>query len=79
MIFGLVAALGWGLSDFWGAVASRRIGSLWVVLIAQGFAALEPPDQIGAHLFLHGTLLQRRCAPLTVLQFTEGLWLAHGY
>lgn len=35
MIFGLAAALGWGLADFTGAVAGRRIGSLPTVLVAQ--------------------------------------------
>jgi len=35
VIFGLAAALGWGLADFTGAVAGRRIGSLPTVLIAQ--------------------------------------------
>lgn len=35
MIFGLVAALGWGLADFGGAVAGRRIGSLATVLVSQ--------------------------------------------
>lgn len=39
MIYGLVAALGWGLADFTGAVTARRIGSLWVVLTAQGASA----------------------------------------
>lgn len=39
MIYGLVAALGWGLADFTGAVTGRRIGSLWVVLVAQTFSA----------------------------------------
>ncbi len=40
MIEGLLAALGWGSADFLGAVVGRRIGSLWTVIIAQGFAAL---------------------------------------
>jgi drug/metabolite transporter (DMT)-like permease len=39
VIYGLVAALGWGLADFSGAVTSRRLGSLWVVLVAQGASA----------------------------------------
>jgi len=37
---GLIAALGWGVADFWGAVTGRRIGSLWTVVIAQTFTAL---------------------------------------
>ncbi|MEX2274424.1 MAG: DMT family transporter [Actinomycetota bacterium] len=45
MIFGLLAALGWGLSDLCAAVASRRAGSRPVTLLAQiagliGFAVL---------------------------------------
>jgi len=35
--YGLVAALGWGLADFGGAVVGRRIGSLSTVLVSQGF------------------------------------------
>ena len=40
MIYGLVAALGWGAADFGGAVAGRRIGSLATVLVAQGLSAV---------------------------------------
>ena len=40
MIYGLVAALGWGLADFGGAVVGRRIGSLSTVVVSQGFNAL---------------------------------------
>ncbi|HTG47220.1 MAG TPA: EamA family transporter, partial [Actinomycetota bacterium] len=40
MIYGLVAAVGWGLADFFGAVVGRRIGSLWTVIVAQTFTAL---------------------------------------
>jgi len=52
VIFGLAAALGWGLSDLLAAITSRRIGSRPVVLVAQitgllAFAALwlvvDPP------------------------------------
>lgn len=35
MIFGLAAALGWGLADFAGAVAGRRIGSIATVIVGQ--------------------------------------------
>lgn len=35
MIFGLAAALGWGLADFGGAVAGRRIGSVATVIVGQ--------------------------------------------
>ena len=45
MIFGLLAALGWGLSDLCAAIASRRAGSRQVTVLAQiagliGFAVL---------------------------------------
>ena len=40
MIYGLIAAVGWGLSDFLGAVVGRKIGSLATVLVAQTFSAL---------------------------------------
>lgn len=40
MLYGFVAALGWGLTDFFGAVVGRRIGSLATVLLSQAFSAL---------------------------------------
>ena len=40
MIYGLSAALGWGLADFTGAVGGRRIGSLPTVLVAQAVSAV---------------------------------------
>ena len=40
MIFGLVAALGWGLADFLGALASRRLGSLPAVVVGQVLSAV---------------------------------------
>lgn len=39
MIYGLAAALGWGLADFGGAVVSRRLGSAWTVLLSQACTA----------------------------------------
>ena len=39
MIYGLVAAFGWGLSDLWAAIAGRRMGSGRTVLVAQIAAA----------------------------------------
>ncbi len=39
MIFGLAAALGWGLADYAGALGGRRIGSLPAVVIGQVFSA----------------------------------------
>jgi uncharacterized membrane protein len=40
VIFGLIAALGWGLADFFGALAGRRIGSIGAVLAGQLLSAL---------------------------------------
>jgi uncharacterized membrane protein len=40
VIFGLTAALVWGLADFTGAVGGRRIGSLPTVMIAQLLSAV---------------------------------------
>jgi drug/metabolite transporter (DMT)-like permease len=40
VIYGLVAALGWGLADYGGAVVGRRIGSLSTVVVSQGFNAV---------------------------------------
>lgn len=39
MTYGLVAALGWGLADFGGAVVARRLGSVWTVLLSQSCTA----------------------------------------
>ena len=40
MIFGLAAALGWGLADFFGALAGRRIGSIGAVMSGQVLSAI---------------------------------------
>lgn len=42
MIFGLAAALGWGVADFGAALSSRRIGSFRTVVVTQlsGLAAI---------------------------------------
>jgi len=40
VLYGFVAALGWGLTDFFGAVVGRRIGSLATVLVSRAFSAL---------------------------------------
>ncbi len=40
MIYGLAAALGWGLSDLWAAISGRRIGSGRTVVVAQVAAAV---------------------------------------
>jgi uncharacterized membrane protein len=40
VIYGLVAALGWGAADFLAALASRRIGSLAAVVVGQALSAV---------------------------------------
>ncbi len=40
MIFGLFAALGWGLADFFGALSGRRIGAISAVMAGQLLSAL---------------------------------------
>jgi drug/metabolite transporter (DMT)-like permease len=40
VIFGLVAALGWGLADFFGALAGRRIGAIGTVISGQVLSAV---------------------------------------
>ena len=40
MVFGLFAALGWGLADFFGALSGRRIGSLGAVVAGQLLSAV---------------------------------------
>jgi uncharacterized membrane protein len=40
VIFGLTAALGWGLADFFGALAGRRIGSIGAVMSGQVLSAV---------------------------------------
>ena len=40
MIWGLLAALGWGSADYGATVAGRRIGSFPTVIVAQVFSAL---------------------------------------
>jgi uncharacterized membrane protein len=40
LIFGLTAALGWGLADFFGALAGRRIGSIGAVMSGQLLSAV---------------------------------------
>ncbi len=40
MIYGLAAALGWGLSDLWAAISGRRIGSSRTLVVSQIAAAI---------------------------------------
>jgi uncharacterized membrane protein len=40
VIFGLAAAVGWGLADFFGALSGRRIGSIGAVMSGQLLSAV---------------------------------------
>ncbi|HZP90851.1 MAG TPA: EamA family transporter [Actinomycetota bacterium] len=40
MVYGLAAALGWGLADFGAAVAGRRLGSVATALVSQSVTAV---------------------------------------
>jgi drug/metabolite transporter (DMT)-like permease len=40
VIFGLAAAVGWGLADFFGAVSGRRIGAIGAVMSGQLLSAV---------------------------------------
>jgi uncharacterized membrane protein len=60
VIYGLIAALGFGLADFEGAIAGRRIGSLWTVILGQTLSAVVMTVVFvatGAHLSVLGPLL----------------------
>ncbi|MEX0753698.1 MAG: EamA family transporter [Actinomycetota bacterium] len=83
MFFGLLAALGWGVSDLSAAIASRRMGSRPVTVIAQLtgvagflllFAVLSPPWDLpaGGTLVLFGTGL---CAGVAYFGLYRGLEL----
>lgn len=39
MIYGLIAAVGWGFADFFGALSGRRVGSLPAVVVGQLLSA----------------------------------------
>src|SRR5919197_2757627 len=74
MIYGLVAAAGWGLADFGGAVAGRRIGSLATVLAGQGVSVvLVTGLVIGRGQGIHGL------APYLWLVALNGLVSAGAY
>jgi uncharacterized membrane protein len=40
VIFGLLAAVGWGLADYFAALAGRRMGSVATVIVGQSLCAL---------------------------------------
>jgi uncharacterized membrane protein len=68
VIFGLTAALGWGLADFTGAVGGRRIGSLPTVMIAQLLSALAMTA-----FMIHGGHSASVLAPYVVFVVMNGL------
>ncbi len=39
VIFGIISLIGWGISDYWGALASRKIGAFETSTITRGLAA----------------------------------------
>jgi uncharacterized membrane protein len=59
VIFGLLAATGWGLADYFAAMAGRRMGSLATVVVGQTLCALF----LTMLLIVTGTSL----SPLTAL------------
>jgi uncharacterized membrane protein len=67
VIFGLVAAVGWGLADFFGAVAGRRIGPVVTVIAGQVLSALA----VSVVVLVTGTSLDS-------LSPSVGLVLANG-
>jgi drug/metabolite transporter (DMT)-like permease len=68
VIFGLTAALGWGLADFTGAVGGRRIGSLPTVMIAQLLSAVAMTA-----FMIHGGHDPSVLAPYVVFVAMNGL------
>src|SRR3989442_3558076 len=84
MLYGLGAALGWGLSDITVAVVSRRIGSFFSVVIAQLaglilFAVLlvvaRPPMPVPGALRLTVLLAAGISGALSYMAFYRGLEL----
>ena len=85
MIFGLVAAIGWGLADFFGALSGRRIGAISAVLAGQVLSALfmtavlfatgESIEPLGADIWLvvlNGAVAARKSARPRPNQRTDG-------
>jgi uncharacterized membrane protein len=74
VIYGLLAALGFGLADFEGAIAGRRIGSLWTVILGQTLSAIVMTVVFvatGAHLSV--------LAPFMVFVVLNGIAAAVAY
>jgi uncharacterized membrane protein len=74
VIYGLAAALGWGLADFGAAVVGRRIGSLATVLVSQATWTLAMTILLLAGGFRAGSL-----APLIGIVVINGLASAAAY
>ena len=74
MIYGLVAALGWGLADFGGAVVGRRIGSLATVLVSQTFNVV-----VMTMIFVAGGYTVGALGPYIGFVFLNGLASAAAY
>ena len=74
MIYGLVAALGWGFADFFAAMAGRRMGSIATVVLGQTISAVF----MTAVLLATGT----EVAPLTTIAWVvvlNGFFTAVAY
>lgn len=74
MIFGLSAAVGWGLADFFGALSGRRIGSLGAVISGQLLSAIF---MTGVLVFSDGSLTT--LAPYVWLVVLSGAFAAFAY
>ncbi|MEA2579408.1 MAG: hypothetical protein QOE83_300 [Actinomycetota bacterium] len=74
MIFGLIAAIGWGLTDFFGAMAGRRVGSIATVVVGQAMSWTF----ITAVLMIGGTSIQPLHA-IVWLVILNGIFTATSY
>ncbi len=74
MIFGLIAAVGWGLTDFFAATAGRRVGSIATVVLGQTMSWTF----ITTVLLISGTSLQPLHA-IVWLILLNGVFTASSY
>jgi uncharacterized membrane protein len=74
VIFGLIAAIGWGLTDFFGAMAGRRVGSIATVVVGQAMSWTF----ITAVLVIGGTSIQPLHA-IVWLVILNGIFTATSY
>jgi drug/metabolite transporter (DMT)-like permease len=74
VIYGLIAALGFGVADFEGALAGRRIGSLWAVMIGQGLSAV-----VATAILLWSGRSLAPLSPIVVLVVLNGISAAIAY